>query len=131
MSTTALIIVLLGLSIMISRAPLIVAPTKTRDTYLKLFDTDGKMRVMGLIMGAVSALIIWAVWGLGDIASLAVTYVAGFVLFLSLVAMIPFPAFSSRLATNVWMAFPPMAMRFMGALAVGVGGLLVWYGLNL
>jgi hypothetical protein len=131
MSTTALIIVLLGLSIMISRAPLIVAPTKTRDTYLKLFDTDGKMRVMGLIMGAVSALIIWAVWGLGDIASLAVTYVAGFVLFLSLVAMIPFPAFSSRLAINVWMAFPPMAMRFMGALAVGVGGLLVWYGLNL
>jgi len=131
MSTTALIIVLLGISIMLSRAPLIVAPTKTRDTYLKLFDTDGKMRVMGLIMGAVSALIIWAVWGLGDTASLAVRYVAGLVFFLSVFSMIPFPAFSKRLATSVWTAFTPTVLRLLGTIAVIVGGLIVWYGLSL
>jgi len=131
MSTTALIIVILGVSIVLSRAPLIVAPEAVRGTYLKLFDTDGKMRLMGIIMGAVSALIIWAVWGLRDTGSLALTYIAGFVLILSLAAMIPFPAWARRLATNVWSAFSPGVLRLLGAFAVAVGGLIIWYGLSL
>jgi len=131
MSTTALIIVILGVSIVLSRAPLIVAPEAVRNTYLKLFDTDGKMRLMGVIMGAVSALILWVLWGLGDAAAMVVKYVAGFVLVLSVAAMIPFPAWARRLATNVWSAFSPGVLRLLGAIAVAVGGLIIWYGLSL
>lgn len=131
MSTTALIIVILGAAIVLSRAPLVIAPEAVRGTYLKLFDTDGKMRLMGVIMGAVSALILWAVWGLRDTGSLALTYIAGFVLVLSLAAMIPFPAWARRLATKVWSAFSPGVLRLLGAIAVAVGGLIIWYGLSL
>jgi len=131
MSTPALIIIILGISIMLTRAPLIIAPVKTRDTYIQLFDTEIKMRALGVIMGGLSAICIMAVRGIPGAASLAIMYVSMFVLVLALVAMIPFPAFASRLATNVWMAFPPLAMRLMGALAVAVGGLLVWYGMGL
>lgn len=131
MSTTALIIVILGASIVLSRAPLIIAPEAVRGTYLKLFDTDGKMRLMGVIMGAVSTLILWVLWGLGDTAAMAVKYVAGLVLVLSVAAMIPFPAWARRLATNVWSAFSPGVLRLLGVLAVAVGGLIIWYGLSL
>jgi len=116
---------------MASRGPLVVAPTATRDTYLKLFDTSGKMRAMGLIMGGVAALILWAVWGLTDIASVVLQYIAGLVLVLSVIAMIPFPAFSSRLATKIWTAFSPGVLRVLGALSLAVGGLIVWYGFSL
>lgn len=131
MSTTALIIVILGFSIMLSRGPLVVAPTKTRDTYLKLFDTDRKMRLMGVIMGAVSALILWALWGLGDTASLVLKNIAGLVLVLSVFGMIAFPGRARILATRVWTAFTPGVLRALGALAVVFGALIVWYGLSL
>jgi len=131
MSTTALIIVLLGLSIMVSRAPLLVAPEQTRSTYLRLFDTAGKMRVMGLVMGAIAGLILWLVWGLADTPSVAVQFLAGLILVLAVIAMIPFPDFSSGLATRVWSAFSPGVLRVLGALAIVVGGLIVWYGFSL
>ena len=131
MSITALMIVVLGLSIALSRAPLIVAPVKVRDAYLKLFDTPGKMRIMGFVMGAVAAAIAWAVWDVGEAASEIVKWVALYVLVLAALVMLPFPAFASRLATSVWMAFPPTALRFMGALAVAIGGLIIWYGPSL
>ncbi len=131
MTVTAYIIVLLGLSIMISRAPLAVAPEKTRNTYISLFDTPGKMRIMGIVMGLFAALIAWGVWADTIIATLVVKYVAFLVLALALLAMIPFPAFSSRLAMTVWRAFPPPVLRVMGVLAVIIGGLIVWYGFSL
>jgi uncharacterized protein YjeT (DUF2065 family) len=131
MSITALILVLFGLSIMVSRAPLLVAPEATRNTYLNLFNTPGRMRVLGLAFAIVFALILWAVWGIPDLASQIVRYVAGFVLILALLAMIPVPAFASRLAVKVWMAFPPPMLRVMGLFAVIVGGLIVWYGFSL
>jgi len=131
MSTTALIIILLGLSIVLTRAPLVVAPEAVRGTYLKLFDTDNKMRLMGVIMGAVSALIIWAVWGVPDLASHILRYVAGFVLVVSVLVMIPFPTYAKRLAVSVWTGFSPGTLRVLGTLAVIVGALIVWYGLSL
>ena len=131
MSITALILVLFGLSIMLSRAPLIVAPEATRQTYLNLFNTPVRMRVLGLVFAVVFALILWAVWEIPDLASQVVRYVAGFVLALSLLAMIPFPQFASDLAVKVWMAFSPPILRVMGLFAVIVGGLIAWYGLSL
>lgn len=131
MSAAALIIVILGAAIVLSRAPLIIAPEAVRGTYLKLFDTDGKMRLMGVIMGAVSATIVWLTWGIGDTASQVLRDIAGVVLVLSVCAMIPFPAWARRLATNVWSAFSPGVLRLLGVLAVAVWGLIIWYGLSL
>ncbi len=130
MSALAILIVILGVSIVLSRAPLVVAPQQTRDAYLRLFDTDSKMRLLAATIGAVGVIAVWAALGVpGTVAAI----VNGFGLFMGFVAFgaILLPGLARKFATSVWTSFGTTAMRFMGALAVIFGLFLVYYGLSL
>jgi len=131
MSTTALILVIFGLSIMLSRGPLVIAPTRTRAMYLKLFDTDAHMRILGVVFAVISAMVVWSVWGVSGVAAQWITYIGGFVFLLAVFAMVLMPAPFRRLATTIWSAFGPTTLRVLGLLAVLFGGWMVWYGLSL
>jgi len=48
MSPLSLVLVIFGLLIAVSRAPLIVAPESTRSFYSRVMGTDGRMRSLGL-----------------------------------------------------------------------------------
>lgn len=131
MSTTALILVIAGLSMIASRGPLMVAPGRIRDTYLRLFDTDGHMRALGLVFAAVSAFVVWSIWGVTGTTAQVITYFGGFIFLLAVFAMVLMPARMRKLATNIWTGFGERTLRVLGLGGVVIGGWLIWYGMGL
>ena len=130
MTALAIVLVLLGLMIALTRAPLIVAPEATRAFYLKWFETDGRMRALGGLVVAMGLLMIWAAYGeTGTAASL----VYGLGLFMAALAAffaaLPGPA--RNLATSIWSKFSTATLRTLGAVAVIFGLAIAAYGLNM
>lgn len=131
MSTLSLILIIFGLSIMLSRGPLVIAPIATRDTYKKLFNSALRMRLLGGVFTVVAAYVYWLTMNEPSLTGQIVRYFAGFIAVLGLVVFIIFAGPASRLAMSIWGAFPPNVLRGLGALAVAFGAWLVYLGLTL
>lgn len=131
MNALAIVVIAFGLMVIVSRAPLIVAPGAVRDFYMDLIGTNGRMRWFGVAVFALGAGFVWAASGEPGVLA-DVFYIAGLlVILLALIAVIPFPAFSHKLATKVWSAFSEPVLRVIGVLAVLFGIALVYLGFNL
>ena len=59
------------------------------------------------------------------------TYFGFFIVALTVVFIIPFPAKSRSFATRVWQGFSETTLRIIGVLSAIFGLLLVWYGFSL
>lgn len=131
MSAFAIFVVILGVLILVSRGPLIVAPQRTRDLYLRLLDDGNHHRLLlaGMI-GAVGAVGAWAAVGAtGTIA--AVIRGVSLLMVAVAVVMIARPGPVCKLASKVWMSFNETTMRVIGAVSVLLGVALIYYGLSL
>lgn len=130
MSPLALVLVIIGLLIAASRAPLIIAPEGTRSLYLKLMETDGRMRALAIMIIALGALMIWA-------SAPEPTAVANIVYWLGLLMLaiatffILLPGQARRLATTTWSSFSTGVLRGLGLVALVFGLLVAAYGLSL
>lgn len=131
MTTLALIITIVGASLILSRAPLVFAPVATRETYKHLFDTPMKMRLLGAVFAAVAAWVYWLTMNEASIAGQVVRYFAGFIAVIGFFAMVLFPKPMKTLALNTWDSFSPVVLRGLGAIAVAFGAWLVYYGLTM
>jgi len=131
MSTLAIILVIMGSLIVLTRGPLVFAPTRTRDTYMRLFDSDKRMRGLGVLFTALSALVIWSLWGVAGITAQVILYLGGLIFFVGFVGMILFPGPSRKMASAVWGGFNGPTLRVLGLLAVVFGAWLIFYGLSL
>lgn len=130
MSPLALVLVIVGLLIAASRAPLIIAPEGTRSFYLKLMETDGRMRSLALLIIALGAVMIWA-------SAPEATAVANIVYWLGLLMLaiatffILLPGQARQLATTTWGSFSTGVLRGLGLVALVFGLLVAAYGLSL
>lgn len=130
MSPLALVLVIVGLLIAASRAPLIIAPEGTRSFYLKLMETDGRMRSLALLIIALGALMIWA-------SAPEATAVANIVYWLGLLMLaiatffILLPGQARQLAATTWGSFSTGVLRALGLVALVFGLLVAAYGLSL
>jgi uncharacterized protein YjeT (DUF2065 family) len=131
MSAFAIILILFGLLIAVTRAPLVVAPARTRDFYLSLFESDTRMRALGLFIAVFGAICLWAAADVPGTMAAVVVFVGIFMLVFGAIAMMLFPTWSRDFATRAWNAMPLPLMRFLGALAVLFGLWLAWFGMNL
>lgn len=131
MNAFAIVVIAMGLMVIVTRGPLIVAPGAVRDFYMGLIGTDGRMRWFGVAVAALGAVFVWAASGEPGVLA-DVFYILGLlVIVLALIAVIPFPAFSHKLAAKVWGAFNEPALRVIGVLAVLFGIALVYFGFSL
>ncbi len=130
MSPLALVLVIIGVLIAASRAPLIVAPEGTRSLYLKLMETDGRMRGLAVLIILLGGVMIWA-------SAPESTAVANIVYWLGLLMLaiatffILLPSQARRLATTTWGSFSTGVLRGLGLIALIFGLLVAAYGLNL
>lgn len=131
MTAIALLLIVLGTAVALTRAPLMVAPRQTRDFYMRLFNTDERMRFMGLFVVALGAIAMWSAWGVGGPTAQVVFGFGVFLVTLAALSMIPFPGAMRRLATKIWLSFGDGVMRVMGGLAVGLGLALIYVGFGL
>ena len=131
MTGIAVFLVVFGILIILSRGPLIVAPGRTRDLYLKLFLSERRMRNYGIIIGLVAALVAYTFMGVQGTAPLVVVAVSLLVVVIAACFLIPFPASANRLAMKVWSAFSPPVLRVIGLVSVLFGMWLVFFGFAL
>ena len=131
MSILGLFFVILGAAIIISRAPLIIAPEAARRMVLKIIGTDQRMRFFGFFVASVGILLVWVGGSEPGIVAQVVFTLGFFMLLVAALWMIPFPTSSGKVARNIWGKFAPRTLRILGAVAVAFGALLVLYGLSL
>lgn len=131
MTALSVVIILLGLLIALTRAPLIFAPAQTRAFYLRMFETDGRMRVLGSVIAAFGVVLAWAAAGGPAPAATIVLAVGAFMVAIGLLFFAAFPAPARRLATSVWSSFSDAVLRLTGALAVAIGLAIAAYGTSL
>lgn len=131
MTSLALFLVVLGVLIILSRGPLIVAPIRTRDAYIKLLRSDRRMRMFGIVVGSFGALVAYTVHGLTGTLAQAVFYLSLFVVLIMAVWFVPFPKSANRVAVKAWTAFSPLVLRMIGAVSVLFGMWLVFLGFGL
>lgn len=131
MSPVAIVIILIGALIALTRGPLIFAPLKVRDFYLRLLDSDGRMRGIGISIALLGTVCIWT--GQGGLGT-AATLLSGFGVFLVVVATAFFILFAHaarRLATSIWGGFSETTLRLIGIASTVTGLALVYYGLSI
>ncbi|MEE8294407.1 MAG: DUF2065 family protein [Sphingomonadales bacterium] len=131
MSALAIVIIAVGLLIIFTRGPFIFAPEKTRAQTLRLFETDKRMRTLGMVFSFFGAVLIWA--SLGETGGWAVAvYLLGVLaVIISALLIIPFPGRMRGYATRIWAGFSQTTLRVIGVSSTAVGLLLVYYGLGL
>lgn len=130
MSPLALVLIVIGLLIAASRAPLIIAPEGTRSFYLKLMQTDGSMRGLAVLIIVLGAVMIWASAPETGAVALAV-YWLGLLMLAIAAFFILLPGQARRLATATWGSFSTGVLRGIGLVALIFGLLVAAYGLNL
>jgi uncharacterized protein YjeT (DUF2065 family) len=131
MSTFALVVVVFGFLIAISRAPLVVAPGPARQWILSLFENDGRTRAMGLVMASLGVFLIWGTGGVAG-ALAAILYFIGWISFaIGLIGMMVFPRSVRPLVTRIFGSFSEPTLRVLGTIAVVIGLMLMIYGFNL
>ena len=130
MSALAIVIIAVGLLIIFTRGPFIFAPEKTRARTLSLFETDKRMRTLGMVFSFFGAVLIWA--SLGETGGWAVAVYLFGVLAVTISALfIPFPGRMRGYATRIWAGFSQTTLRVIGVSSTALGLLLVYYGLTL
>lgn len=131
MSALTIVIIAFGLLMIFTRGPFIFAPEKTRARTLRLFETDNRMRTLGMAFSFIGAVLIWA--SLGETGGWAVAaYLFGVLaVTISVLFIIPFPGHMRGYATRVWAGFSQTTLRVIGVSSTAVGLLLVYYGLTL
>ena len=131
MSTLALVIVIAGLMIVASRAPLIFAPEATRAFYLKLFKTDARMRTLGGLIAILGTLLIWGAWGEAGTAATATHALGVLIVAIAICLFIVLPHWARKLAASIWGGFSTSVLRLLGLVAVVIGLVITAYGLSL
>lgn len=131
MSTFAIVLVVMGLMIAATRAPLIFAPGATRDLYMHLFDTDARMRGLGLLVTILGFVCAWAAAEVPGTPASIVFGLGVLMIAIGAIGMLLFPGWFRPIAVKVWSSFSEPTMRILGALAVIFGLLIAWYGLSL
>lgn len=131
MTPLAVVVVILGLLIAVTRAPFIFAPSATRIFYMKWFETDGRMRVLGILVLAIGAALVW-VSGTEETTLSKIAF--GFGIFMSAfgaIVFILFPTPARNLANKIWNSFSDPMLRVLGFIAVLFGLAIANYGLSL
>lgn len=131
MPVVAQILVVFGVLIILTRAPLIIAPEATRDLYLRILSDDSRMRAFGAFFAVISVAIAYAVRLETGLAAQVLYYLTLIIAVMTGLFMVPFPGMMRKVALQIWNRFSANTMRMLGVLAVLFGGWLVWLGLGM
>lgn len=129
MTGLAVVSILLGVVIILSRGPLVLAPEGTLRVYRKLLATNSRVRIMGVGITALAVAMILLSRG-HELTSARVISIMGWcIACVAVFLLLLFPSAYRQLAESLLDA-TSQALRPVGAIAVGVGVLFIWLGLS-
>lgn len=131
MSPLGLFLMVFGTVIVVTRAPLIFAPERTRSLALQMMATPTRLRKLGLFLTALGG---WAAWAGSTQATPTgnlVNSLGIFVIIFGAGVMIPFAKPASKVFSDLFSLFSTSALRVAGVLAVLIGAWIISYGAGL
>ncbi len=132
MTSTAIITLVLGVLIILSRGPLLFTPARTTAVYRRLFATNARIRVAGVFAALLGLALILAAQGESAVAAHAMLWVGWFLLGGTLLLHIPFPGIVALFADGLFDALADDTTgRVLGAIGVAIGLIFVYVGLVL
>ena len=130
MSNTAIISVLIGVIIILSRGPLIFWPEATREFYLKLIATNTRMRLIGLCVLALGIAMILAARDEAHEASIIILALGWFMAFVAIFGELIFTSILRLIGEAVLEALDNVMLRGLGVFGTGFGAFFIWLGLK-
>ncbi len=130
MTSTAIITLLLGVFIILSRGPLLITPARTTAVYRRLFATNARIRIAGVCAALLGLALILAAQGRASFAAQAMLCFGWLMLGMTLLLHIPFPGIVALFAEGLFEAMEDNATgRVLGGLGVAAGLIFVYIGL--
>ena len=133
MSGIGLVSVVIGIVIIATRAPLIVAPRPTLALYARLLATRARVRVVGLNAALLGVAALASAWGADRMAPQFVGALGWLLAGMGawvLLAPDRYRRFSQNLLATLRDAVDPAILRGIGLLAVSFGGFLIHLGVR-
>jgi uncharacterized protein YjeT (DUF2065 family) len=128
MNIIAIVSIVLGTVIIVTRAPLIVAPQETVGFYRKVLEKPIRVRAIGLAFTALALVILRATADEpGTLATILYAF-SWFILAGSFVVLILFPNVAKSLVDRVLGALNNTQLRVSGVVAVAFGIFLIYWG---
>ncbi|HUT52313.1 MAG TPA: hypothetical protein VM658_02880 [bacterium] len=128
MNSFAAASIFFGIVLIVTRVPFILAPAAARDALLRFISSTGRVRVVGLFVGAMGAAMVMAAQGSYRLEVMIVLGTGW--------ALIMAAAFGFLIFTRVWAeivraaltAMEDFMLRGMGAISVLIGAMFIYMG---
>ena len=117
----------MGILIIATRGPLILAPEGTLRVYRSVLATSGRVRAMGCVLAPFGLAALLATEGAEGTLSHVIAFF-GWALIAGSVFLLVLPGAYQRFAWSILDAFDTAALRMTGVLGAGIGLLFVYYG---
>lgn len=128
MTGVAVSSILLGLIIIAARGPMIFWPGGTRSFYMKLFDSNTRIRIMGLVTGALGTAMIMAARGVdGALAQLILAF-GCLIAFAALFLLLIFTSIYKIIALAVLEGSDDLILKGAGVFSLAMGSLFIYLG---
>ena len=128
MSALGLFLVVFGALIVVTRAPLIVAPERMRVVALQMMATPARLRVSGVFLAALGIVAAWAGSTQATTIGNVVNSLGVFVIIFGAGIMVPFAKPASKVLSDLFSLLSTSFLRIAGVLAVLIGIWIIYYG---
>jgi hypothetical protein len=120
--------IIFGIIIIVSRAPLVVAPEATLRLVRRIINDKGSLRIVGVFTGVLGLALIVSAWNADQTIAL-ILYWIGWLAFCAALAELIFTAFVQKIAISIW-SIRNSTARILGLIAVIIGALFVYLGIS-
>ncbi len=130
MNTVAIICIVLGILIIVTRGPLIVAPQATVRVYRKILEKPAQVRIMGLALALLALVVVRATANEPGLLAAILNVLGWLILVVGGLMLTLFPNVAQSIVYRVLDALSDTLLRGAGLVAVGLGLFLIYLGVT-
>ena len=128
MSAVSVMSIIFGIVIIVTRAPLVVAPEATLRLVRRIINNRDTLRIVGVFTGVLGLALIASAWNADHSAALILSWL-GWLIFCAALVELIFTAFVQRIAISIW-SMNNTTARILGLVAVIIGAFFIYLGLE-
>jgi len=130
MSNLALVSIIFGAIIILTRGPIIFVPEASMKFFLKLiFSSNTRIRIFGIFAVALGMIMINVAQGYDQTAALIIKYFGWFIVVVAGSISLIFTSIFKDICLNIMGNMDELILRIIGIFGVGLGAIFIYLGL--
>jgi uncharacterized protein YjeT (DUF2065 family) len=132
MSKLALVSIIFGTIIILTRGPIIFAPEAARKFILEsIFSSNTRIRIIGIFVVVLGMIMINVAQGYDLNAALIIKYLGWYLLIVAFPILLVFTSIYKDIVINIMGNMDVLILRIIGIFGVGLGALFIYLGLDI